>query len=406
LHGESGANSALNSSIRSKKILGDHFMRILGVAALCAALGGCAGPDRSGELLDTWHACIVAAVNRMDDGRTDPISVAYGIQPQCGDITSRSFASAGRPHITRVFSEKPLRRRDLLDWAGVAFFARDKLLENGQPVSYPTSCDGVFAVIDTASKTGTEHDATAVTFFALDKLSRQSPLLILDWDITQIEGALLETWLPMVFGRLEELSRQCGARHGSLGAMIEDKNSGTILLQQAQRRGMRAEAIESKLTAMGKDERALSVSGYVYRGNVKYTEYAFNKTTVYKRKSRNHLGDQIESFRIGEGQPTRGRSFGHILLRNRSCAWRRKWLLTNDRFSEASAVKLVERLCRRASVSLALGLLALSSHGLRWFVDNHPVPIELEKYNLFRFRISPLPETLARKAKRRMIVDS
>jgi hypothetical protein len=35
---------------------------------------------------------------------------------------------------------------------------------------------------------------------------------------------------------------------------------------------MRAEAIESKLTAMGKDERALSVSGYVYRGNVKYTE--------------------------------------------------------------------------------------------------------------------------------------
>ena len=63
---------------------------------------------------------------------------------------------------------------------------------------------------------------------------------------------------------------------------------------------MRAEAIESKLTAMGKDERALSVSGYVHCGNVKYTEYAFNKTTVYKRKSRNHLGDQIESFRIGD----------------------------------------------------------------------------------------------------------
>jgi tartrate dehydratase alpha subunit/fumarate hydratase class I-like protein len=34
--------------------------------------------------------------------------------------------------------------------------------------------------------------------------------------------------------------------------------------------------------------------------NVKYTDYAFNKTTVYKRKSRNHLSDQIESFRIGD----------------------------------------------------------------------------------------------------------
>ena len=61
---------------------------------------------------------------------------------------------------------------EFVDWAGVAFFGREKLLENGQPVPSPTSCDCVFAVIDTASKTGTDHDATAVTFFALDKLSR------------------------------------------------------------------------------------------------------------------------------------------------------------------------------------------------------------------------------------------
>jgi hypothetical protein len=189
---------------------------------------------------------------------------------------------------------------EFVDWSGVAFFGREKLLENGQPVPSPKSCDGVFAVIDTASKTGTDHDATAVTFFALDGLSRRAPLLILDWDIAQIEGALLETWLPMVFDRLEELSRLCGARNGSLGVWIEDKNSGTILLQQAIRRQWRATAIDSKLTAMGKDERALSVSGYVYRGSVKYTDYAFDKTTVHKRKSRNHLVDQIESFRIGD----------------------------------------------------------------------------------------------------------
>jgi len=77
--------------------------------------------------------------------------------------------------------------------------------------------------------------------------------MILDWDIVQIEGALLETWLPIVFRRLGELAQQCGARMGSLGALIEDKNSGTILLQQALRRGMPAQAIDSKLTAMGKD---------------------------------------------------------------------------------------------------------------------------------------------------------
>jgi len=140
---------------------------------------------------------------------------------------------------------------------------------------------------------------TAVTFFAVDRIG-QTPLLILDWDIVQIEGALLETWLPQVFAHLEELAQLCGARGGSSGAFIEDKNSGTILLQQALRRQMLVRAIDSKLTAMGKDGRAISVSGYVHRESVKYTDLAFDKTVVYKRRSRNHLLDQVESFRVGD----------------------------------------------------------------------------------------------------------
>ena len=36
----------------------------------------------------------------------------------------------------------------------------------------PARCDAVFAVIDTASKTGTDNDATAVTFFAVDHISQ------------------------------------------------------------------------------------------------------------------------------------------------------------------------------------------------------------------------------------------
>jgi len=188
---------------------------------------------------------------------------------------------------------------EFVDWSGVAFFSREKLLENNQPVAYPKTCDCVFAVIDTASKTGTDHDATAVTFFAYNQYGTY-PLTILDWDIVQIEGATLEIWLPTIFARLEELARTCRARQGSIGALIEDQNSGTILLQQARRREMPVRAIDSKLTAMGKDERAFSVSGYVHQGKVKYSEYAFNKTIDYKRKSRNHLLDQVESFRIGD----------------------------------------------------------------------------------------------------------
>jgi hypothetical protein len=139
----------------------------------------------------------------------------------------------------------------------------------------------------------------AVTFFAYDTIGKIS-LFVLDWDVVQIEGAMLETWLPQVFARLEELARLCHARRGSIGAFIEDKNSGTILHQQAQRRQMPAHAIDSKLTALGKDERAISVSGYVHRELVKYTDRAFEKTVIYKRHVRNHLLDQVESFRIGD----------------------------------------------------------------------------------------------------------
>lgn len=188
---------------------------------------------------------------------------------------------------------------EFVDWSGVAFFSREKLLVDNQPVPLPARCDAVFAIIDTASKTGTDNDATAVTFFAYDTIGTIA-LFVLDWNIAQIEGAVLETWLPEVFQTLEELARLCHARNGSLGAFIEDKNSGTILLQQALRRQMPTRAIDSKLTAMGKDERAISVSGYVHRRLVKYTDRAFDKTAVYKRQSRNHLLAQVESFRIGD----------------------------------------------------------------------------------------------------------
>ena len=56
---------------------------------------------------------------------------------------------------------------------------------------------------------------------------------------------------------------------------------------------------------MGKDERAISVSGYVHRGKVKYTDHAFNKTTIYKQRSANHLVEQIEAFRVGDKRSDR-----------------------------------------------------------------------------------------------------
>jgi hypothetical protein len=188
---------------------------------------------------------------------------------------------------------------EFVDWSGVAFFSIDKLLEDGQPIAYPAMCDGVFAIIDTAVKAGAGNDGTAVTYFALSR-HFGTPLVILDWDIMQIEGDLLINWLPSVAQRLEELSRLCGARMGNLGILIEDAASGHILINQAQRQDIAAQSIDSRLTAMGKDERALDVSGYVHNGKVKLSRHAYDKTTVFKGQSRNHLVSQVTGFRLGD----------------------------------------------------------------------------------------------------------
>ena len=189
---------------------------------------------------------------------------------------------------------------EFVDWSGVAFFDLDKLLVNGQPVEYPARCDYVFAVIDTASKTGTANDGTGVTYWARTLRGGAMPLILVDYDLQQIEGALLETWLPTVFENLQHLAQACGAVRGSAGAWIEDKSSGIVLIQQARRRGLPAHAIDSKLTSLGKDERAISVSGYHFRGEVKIARQAFDKVFMYKGTTRNHLVSQVTSFRVGD----------------------------------------------------------------------------------------------------------
>jgi phage terminase large subunit-like protein len=196
---------------------------------------------------------------------------------------------------------------EFVDWSGAAFFSLPSLLAvdhmggEPQPVEYPVKCDAVFATIDSAIKTGKENDGTAVIYWAQQRVG--VPLTVLDYDIVQIEGASLETWLPSVFEKLEGFARETQARHGSLGAHIEDKASGMILLQQARNRGWPAHEIDSGLTAVGKEERAISVSGYVYRGMVKLSRQAHDKVMVYKNQSRNHLISQVCGFRIGVKDP-------------------------------------------------------------------------------------------------------
>jgi len=196
-----------------------------------------------------------------------------------------------------VFQQEYLA--EFIDWSGIAFFAIPKLLENGNPVSYPYRCDAVYCVLDTAVKGGQEHDGTAVIYMAL--ISYPKPkLIILDWDIVQIDGAMLESWMPSVFYRAERLAEQCNSRSGFTRAFVEDINSGSILLQQGKNRGWNMEGIPNNFTSKGKDERAISVSGYFHQELCKISDVAYNKTVSFKTATRNHLLSQVAQFRIGD----------------------------------------------------------------------------------------------------------
>lgn len=269
-------------------------------------------------LADYNGRCLVCS----NTNGVDPENFLYKISPAGGDAPGKDgrggkhrfreyhAPSFKNPHLSKSFldlqkaNSHPLVWKqeylaEFVDWSGVAFFAQDKWLVNGQPVPAPRQCDAVFAIVDSAAKTGKENDGTAVVYYAVDRAGPHK-LMVLDWDITQIEGALLDTWLQVVFQNLEAFAKATGARHGSLGAHIEDKSTGIVLLQQAKRRGWNAHQISTQLTALGKDERAISVSGYHYRGLCKMTEGAFNKVSDYKGTSRNHMLGQVVGFRIGD----------------------------------------------------------------------------------------------------------
>lgn len=188
---------------------------------------------------------------------------------------------------------------DFVDWSGTAFFSSENLTVDNRGVDYPIGCDYVMAVVDSAMKDGTEHDGTAVIYCAVSKYFGHK-LIILDWDIVQINSDLLVNWVPGVLATLEHYAKVTKARMGSAGAWIEDKASGITLNQTGLRMGWNTHPIEGEITAIGKDGRAVSASGAVFRGEVKLSKHAYEKTKEFKGQTRNHLLSQVCGYRIGD----------------------------------------------------------------------------------------------------------
>jgi hypothetical protein len=229
---------------------------------------------------DKWTRIVLPALDEWGNALWEeryPVSRLAAIRKSVGE---REWAS--------LYEQRP---RPI---EGSFFMERDMLVD-GQPVDPPITCDAVFGTLDSGVKTGKGRDGTAVVYWARDRYGAV-PLATLDWDILQIDGALLETWVPQVFTNLEDFAKTCGARMGSLGLFIEDAASGSILLQQCANKGLPVTAIDSSLTAQGKVERGIGVSGHVNSGKVKFTKHAYHKTKTYKGRTRNHLLSQVLSF--------------------------------------------------------------------------------------------------------------
>ena len=190
---------------------------------------------------------------------------------------------------------------EFVDWSGAAFFDVNLLLVDGKPIGQLPKPDQIFIVIDTAMKDGAEHDGTACITFAVYKHGGAGKvrLVIVDYDILQIDAHLLIDWLPGKIREAREFAEFTGARYGFVGAWIEDASSGIVLLGEARRRGLPVEAIDTKIVSIGKEGRALATSSYVAGGMVKISQYAFDKAIRYREVTKNHLLDQLATFRIG-----------------------------------------------------------------------------------------------------------
>lgn len=255
------------------------------------ACGTPLGADDSGFF---WKAC-----NIKDPSEKWPVCWKEFHLPTSANplLNAQAVAALRKQYPPLVYEQEYMA--NFVSWAGESLFKLPDLLVNGAGVAYPEISDGVYATIDTAVKDGVEHDGTGVTYFSVSKY-HGVPCVVLDWELRQITADMQISWMPSIFERLEQLSRECRARYGSLGVFIEDKQTGSMLLQHGEKCGWPTAAIPGDLTQAGKSGRASMASGPVHQGRVKLSAYAYDKTSEFKSIVRNHLVSQVTSFSIGD----------------------------------------------------------------------------------------------------------
>lgn len=181
------------------------------------------------------------------------------------------------------------------DIVSESMFAKSDLMLNTTPVPYPTQTDTIFATICTWMRGGRDNDGAGVVFWAHEARDGQ-PLVVLGWDIHEMDSTLIDYWLPTVFNNLDSLARVIQPRFGAQGVYVKDDSAGEVLFHAAVKSGRPVGKIESELKD---DARALATSVYVKNGAVRLSAAAMEQAETYKGAKKNHLISQIESFHAG-----------------------------------------------------------------------------------------------------------
>ena len=168
---------------------------------------------------------------------------------------------------------------------------RAEMVLNGAGVAFPLHPDAVFAVITANMRAGKDTDGAACVFCA-HTIEEKHPLIVLDWDITEMNSRLLDDWMAGMFQKLETFSQICQAGQ-NMGIWFKDDTTGLVFLNRADRLGFPAMMIESELDDVN---RALTVSGAVRDGVVQLTQDSIEKTQNFKGVTRNHLTGQVGEF--------------------------------------------------------------------------------------------------------------
>jgi hypothetical protein len=270
-----------------------------------------------------WRASISPTLIDLD-GSVVVASTPWGTDPAnwffmiCNDKTLGWFElhakSEDNPLWSREVLEEEKRSNSPLVWRqeyeaeftsldAAALIDVTKLLQpDGEPWPEPERLDQVFAVIDSAIKTGAGADGTAALLCGVTRLwsGPFKRLWLLDYDIVQVTAGVIEPWFEGVVARAREIM---GKRTLSAGPIyIEDAASGLILIEKYPQF---TQALPHQWTSEGKDLRAYAVQAHFNGGQICITETCYRKTVSFKGIRINHLWTQLNSFVLGDKQASK-----------------------------------------------------------------------------------------------------